>query len=214
MSLHIKHINIKRFNEWAHQYDKSVLQHLVFRASHNMFLNHIIPYFNDKNDIKLLDVGCGTGKFIFGLSDCLKGKHAEIHGVDLSFDMIRMAKAKLNHSRIKFKVGDVEELPYGDNTFDVITCSNSFHHYPDKKKAIKEMHRVLKHEGRLMIIDGCRDVPLGNAIFKVVEIIEKHAYHMLAHEFRDIFSQTGFHQINQERFNLIPLLLTTATAKK
>lgn len=212
MSLHIKHINKKRFSEWAHQYDESILQHLVFRNSHNMFLNEIAPYYNREGDIKILDVGCGTGEFISALSKNLS--HAEVHGMDISFDMIRIAKSKLQNGKIKYKVGDVEHLPYNNNTFDVVTCSHSFHHYPDKKKAVSEMHRVLKPDGRLMVIDGCRDVALGKMIFNIIGKIEKHVYHMFAHELKELFSQTGFHQIDQKRFNLIPLLLTTGTARK
>ena len=177
-----------------------------------MFLKNILPFYKHKHNIKILDVGCGTGEFIFGLSEHLKD--AEIHGMDLSIDMAKKAKAKLKEHKIKVKVGDVEELPYHVNTFDVVTCSHSFHHYPDKKKAVGEMHRVLKNGGHLLIIDGSRDVLFGNAIFRVVELVEKHVYHMLAHEVRDIFSQSGFDEITQKRFNAVPLLLTKGTAKK
>jgi len=213
MTLHIKRLNIKRFNRWAHVYDRSILQHLVFRTSHDRFLENILPLYRHKHDIKILDVGCGTGEFAFGLSDHMK--NADIHGVDISFDMAKIAKSKLKDHKVRFKVGDVEDLPYPDNTFNIITCSNSFHHYPNKKRALKEMHRVLKQDGHLMIVDGCRDVPWGLLIFKVVEIFEKHAYHIYGPELRDLLNEAGFHQIGQKRFNPIaPLLFTMGSALK
>lgn len=212
MSLHIKNRAKAYFNEWSHRYDRSILQHLVFRSSHKMFLDRIVPCYKHKHAIRVLDVGCGTGEFISGLARHLEG--AEIHGMDLSCDMIRIAKAKFNLRHIKFKVGDVEHLPYADDVFDIITCSHSFHHYPDKKKALTEIYRVLKREGRLMIIDGCRDVPHGNIIFKIVQKIERDVYHMLARELRHLLDEIGFHKINQRRFNFIPLLFTNCTARK
>lgn len=213
MTLHIKHLNKLRFDKWAHNYDKDILQHLVFRASHNMFLKNILPYYKHKHDMKILDVGCGTGEFIFGLAKHLDG--AQIHGVDLAYDMIKIAKSKSRDPRkLKFKVGDVEHLPYNDNSFNVITCSHSFHHYPDKKKAVQEMHRVLKQDGHLMIVDGCRDVLLGNVIFKVVEFVEKHVDHLLAHQIREIFHEAGFDKVEQKRFNFVPLLFTMGNARK
>ena len=212
MSVAIKHTTKEYFNDWAHSYDKSILQHLVFRASHKMFSNRITNIHNEKNDIKILDVGCGTGEFISNLGP--QFKEAEFYGVDLSSDMIKIAKSKLERNGVSLKVGDVENLPYEDNSFDIITCSHSFHHYPNKDKAAREMHRVLKKGGRVMIVDGCRDVPFGRVIFDIVTLLEKHVYHLFAHEFENIFSEAGFHEIDQKRFNFVPLLLTSGVAKK
>ena len=57
--------------------------------------------------------------------------------------------------------GDSERLPFATGTFDVVTCANSFHHYPHQDRAVAEMHRVLQPGGRLMLIDGYRDAPWG-----------------------------------------------------
>ena len=124
------------------------------------------------------------------------------------------ANSKKNGHNIEFRIGDVEQLPYEDDTFDVITCSHSFHHYPNKDKAMSEMYRVLKPDGRLMIIDGCRDVLIGRIVFDIVGKLEKHVYHLLGHEFRDIYRRNGFNNIAQKRFNFVPLLLTMGTAIK
>jgi len=211
MSQLIKEKHEVRFDKWSKKYDKSILQRVVFNLSHDMFFSEMIPFL--KKDAKILDVGCGTGKLAFRLSNITKG--VEIHGVDLSKDMIKKAKAKLGGEPIEFKVGDVENLPYETNTFDIITCSHSFHHYPNQKKAISEMHRVLKDDGKLMIIDGSRDKLLGKVIFGVVEIVEGNVYHIFEEELRDMLMTIGFNKVEQKQFNPIaPLLFTLGHVKK
>ncbi len=199
-----------RFNNWSRVYDKSILQWIVFNTSHNTFFREISFM---KKDLKVLDVGCGTGKFALKLHSW--NRDLKVHGVDLSEDMIKKAKAKLSDEPIEFKIGDVEELPYESHTFDIITCTNSFHQYPNQKKAISEMHRVLNKDGKLMIIDGCRDTLLGRFVFGIVEIVEKQVRHIFQRELKDMLQSEGFENISQKRFNPIaPLLFTSGHAKK
>ncbi|NQT06948.1 MAG: class I SAM-dependent methyltransferase [Candidatus Omnitrophica bacterium] len=207
----VKRVAKRYFDIWAQSYDESILQHLIFRSSHHMLFKEITGS-GRSSKFRVLDAGCGTGELSFKLSNYLG--RAEVHGVDLSRTMIEKAKDKLDGHNIKFKVGDVEHLPYKDNAFDVITCSHSFHHYPNKEKAISEMYRVLRPDGRLMIIDGCRDVFLGKIIFEIVERIERHVYHLFGHEFRELFKRSGFKNVVQKKFNFVPLLLTIGTAIK
>lgn len=95
-----------------------------------------------------LDVACGTGLSTFTLQDYMGGK---VHGVDLSPDMVKKAKenAEKLGMYIKFRQGDVESLPYEDNTFNILISNMSFQFFPDKLKALKEMGRVLAPGGRM-----------------------------------------------------------------
>lgn len=214
-----KDIAKKYFDKWAHTYDRSILQHVIFKTSHRMLFKEIAVHNfinkikgDNRQKLKILDVGCGTGELAHRIISHFR--KTEVHGIDISKTMIEKAKAKRKSSNIKFKTGDVENLPYKDKSFDIITCSHSFHHYPDKNKALQEMHRVLRPNGRLMIIDGCRDVFFGRIIFNIVEKIEKHVYHLFDKEFRFLFKKTGFNNIVQKRFNFVPLLMTIGTAIK
>ncbi|NQT06940.1 MAG: methyltransferase domain-containing protein [Candidatus Omnitrophica bacterium] len=211
MSVEIKKRHEERFDRWSKVYDRSVLQMLIFNTSHNMFFKEMAPYIKD--GMKVLDIGCGTGKFAYRL--CNINKDARIHGIDISGDMIKKAEAKRRDENIEFKVGDVENLPYDSHTFDVITCSNSFHHYPNQKRAVAEMHRVLKEDGKLMIVDGCRDRLLGKVIFGIVEIVEGDVYHIFENELRNMLMSVGFDKVKQRKFNpMAPLLFTMGHATK
>ena len=98
----------------------------------------------------LLDVGCGTGPMI----ELLSGKYPEKHytGLDLTPRMIDVAKAK-GIPNTSFLVGDSENLPFADESFDAVICANSFHHYPNPQRFFDGTRRVLKHGGRMILRD-------------------------------------------------------------
>jgi ubiquinone/menaquinone biosynthesis C-methylase UbiE len=98
----------------------------------------------------LLDCGCGTAPMISLLYDKYPEKHYT--GIDLTPQMIEVAKAK-NIPGAEFIVGDCENLPFEENTFDAIICSQSFHHYPNVQDFFNSVYRVLKPGGRLVLRD-------------------------------------------------------------
>lgn len=92
-----------------------------------------------------MDLGCGTGVYLNPIS--LVGE--EIYGCDLSSIMLNHAKKK--HTKVKFTLAAAENLPYPQNYFDVVFCFNSFYHFHNQRKALKEISRVLKKDGRAYI---------------------------------------------------------------
>jgi len=98
----------------------------------------------------LLDCGCGTAPMI----SLLHAKYPDKHytGIDLTPKMIEMAKAK-NIPGAVFVVGDCENLPFGNDSFDAIICCQSFHHYPNVQDFFNSAYRVLKPGGRLILRD-------------------------------------------------------------
>lgn len=97
----------------------------------------------------ILDIGCGTGE-ILSLISTRKG--VTISGIDLSPEMTRIAKGKLGEGA-DIRLGDSEELPWGENSFDVVMCIEVFHHCPHPKEVLREMYRVLKQNGFLIMAD-------------------------------------------------------------
>ena len=98
----------------------------------------------------VLDVGCGTGAVI----ELLHGEHPDVRctGLDLTPAMIEVATAK-GLSGCEFVVGDAEDLPFPDASFDVVLSSNSFHHYPNPTAFLAGAFRVLRPGGRLILRD-------------------------------------------------------------
>ena len=96
-----------------------------------------------------LDVGCGIGTF---LSMVLNKFDVKVSGIDISPGMIEKSKELLD-GRADLKIGDSEHLPWSDKSFDIVTCNASFHHYPNPELVLKEMRRVLRQDGIVIIAD-------------------------------------------------------------
>ena len=215
MELHTRKTQaLKRFEEWSGRYDRSILNLIIFQLSHNMILKKVLRKAGaNRSTFRVLDIGCGTGTF---LASCLAtGLDIEATGLDLSFSMIHKAKSKADNigagkATISFMVGDAEQLPFESGHFDMVACSNSFHHYPDQLQAVREMRRVLKDDGELIIIDGYRDDPLGYLIYEVLTVaIEKDIGYCSRRRFMELLKEAGFKKVTYQTRGLFPPLLAT-----
>lgn len=196
----------KRFNKWSNKYDNCILQSIVFWETHNIMIRKLIPYL--KRDIKILDVACGTGNFLLRLQSVTR-YNAKLYGMDISEGMIFQANKK--NSAINWKVGNVRELPYLENTFDIITCSHAFHHFRGFQcKFLEEARRILRKGGKIYIADSSIDNLWGKILFgKIINKIEKNVNHVNKIVMRRLLEEIGFKVIQQIQYNkLAPTLLT------
>ncbi len=127
---------------------------------------------------RALDIGTGTGQFAFYLAE----QGFEVDGVDISEKMIVWAREKALQANLKidFKTGDAEHLDFEDNTFDVVVSRNLLWTLPDPARAIREWHRVLKPDGRIIVSDGFWQ----NQTWK-------HLSMLLVKVFKGVFSKAG-----------------------
>ncbi len=95
----------------------------------------------------VLEVGCGTGFTTLGIAK--KVGEERIFGVDLSLEQINKAKRKLGAN---FILGDAENLPFKDKTFDSAISAGSIEYWPNPLKGISEMVRVTKSGGKVVIL--------------------------------------------------------------
>ncbi len=208
------HQALNEFDRWAESYDRSILQTLLFRPSYRAMLAEVSRWRAESGArcAEVLDVGTGTGTFIQMLIESNQAGRAV--GVDFSPNMCAVAHdkaARLGYGhRAEFVNADSENMPFEEASFDIVTCANSFHHYPNQAAAVREMFRVLRPGGRLVLVDGFRDVLVGRLIFDVgVAAIEKNVHHASGKQFRRLFKEAGFADIRQFKFNFLPPLLAT-----
>lgn len=142
----------------------------------------------------VLDVGCGTGPVI----ELLAKKYPEKHfvGLDITPAMIEVARSK-GLSNVEFLVGDAENLPFGDESFDAVLCSNSFHHYPNPGAFLREAHRVLRPGGKLIL----RDYTSNDVVVWLMNTFEMPLARLAGHgdvrilkmkEYRELVEAVGF----------------------
>lgn len=199
----------EEFARWSESYDRSILQWLLFGPSHRAILRRIGDRFGDR-PLKVLDVGCGTGVFAGRIREAFP--KATVWGMDLVAGMLNQGSDRWRHhaGHVQPVQGDSEQLPFATGSFDVVTCANSFHHYPHQDRAVAEMHRVLKPGGRLFLIDGYRDAPWGWFIYDVcVATVEGEVHHASRKRFGELFAAAGFQETSHAvHRGAAPFLLT------
>lgn len=107
-------------------------------------------------DGAVLDVGTGPGQLLAAIARARPDVRAS--GVDLSADMVAVAERTVAPfgDRVGVRVGDVADLPYDDDTFDLVVTSFSMHHWADVPAAVPELARVLRPGGRVYVYDFAR----------------------------------------------------------
>ena len=162
-----------------------------------------------KEGDKVLDLGYGAGNDCF-VARAIVGDSGKVIGVDMTDLMIEKAREnaeKLNFNNVEFRKGDIENLPIGGNSIDVVISNCVLNLVPDKQKAFAETYRVLKQGGHFSVSDV---VLKGNLPEKLKNDAEMYAGCVSGaiqlDEYLNIIKQTGFVNIvvQKEKPILLP----------
>jgi ubiquinone/menaquinone biosynthesis C-methylase UbiE len=120
----------------------------------------IESFLGEVKDKKILDLGCGIGRDSISLA--LKGAH--VIGVDISAKSIKVAKMFADYmglsEKIDFKICNAENMGFSDEYFDIIFGRAILHHLPRVEKTLRECHRVLRNDGKIVFIEPLKFNPL------------------------------------------------------
>lgn len=162
---------------------------------------------------RVLDLGCGTGAFLSVLA--LSNPGASLGGVDPSPQMLAVARKRLGRSA-NLTQGWAEAIPFADESFDLIVCCSVFHYIRNPSVALKEMTRVLRPLGTLVITDWCDDYLVCRICDLFLRTFNRAHFRMYRErECHALLEASGLAVIDIERYKISWLWgLMTATAQK
>lgn len=157
-------------------------------------LIHLTSFVSSES-VKILDIGCGTGILTRQLKQAMP--NANIQGCDINADMI--AKAKQSSIDIHYFENVAEELPFGDDHFNLITVAQAVHWF-DRPKFYPEVLRVLKKGGTLALIENNRSWHTDEFFAKYEDLLEAHSPDYSRH-YRDTdyvaeMTKSGFRNVS------------------
>ncbi len=160
------------------------------------FVGEICRQVKDRRP-RILDVGCGTGANLLMLSE-----YGDAEGVDVSEDALAFCRERgLN----KVKLGAAEELPYEDGTFDLVTAFDVVEHIDDDLAGLREMRRVLRPGGRVLLF-----VPTFMFLWGLQDDVSNHRRRYRLPELQRVLEQAGFEIERTTYANItffVPILL-------
>lgn len=143
-----------RYEVWenlAHKYNKLWVQKYSLGPTRREVKNIVLPLIENNKNIKILDIGCGTGQLIKEISE--KYKDINYLGIDVAQNMIAEAEKENKCKNVLFKVCPIEEFQTPEK-FDVIICTHAFPYFPEKEKMLKKISSLCSENGKVIIANS------------------------------------------------------------
>jgi ubiquinone/menaquinone biosynthesis C-methylase UbiE len=185
-------LNEAKWDKWADTLDGKSWRNNYLRNAQRQVISRL----EAKEDIRFLDIGCGTGWAVGQVAKLVDGQ-GQFYGVDLSTKMVEKAQENFSDmNNFHFLQANAESIPLDADSFDRIICTNSFHHYLHPDLALREMHRLLKIGGKLFILDPTADTWVIKIADKIIKLFEpEHVKLYSTQEFQQMFQIAGLKHI-------------------
>lgn len=188
--------NVRLFTLWSKAYDHGPIKWWL--AGIQKKVCRIIEENSKKSNVKLLDIGCGTGELLLMLAN--KKRYQKLCGADLTGAMLKIARKKLKgYKNVSFAKAPADNLPFKNQMFDIAATTEAFHHFPKPEKSLEEIRRVLKKKGRLVLAD----IYFGRIISDIFCMLEPGCVKVYSQkEIKQLLETAGFKVISQRRMGL------------
>ena len=175
---------LKEYTVLAPTYDQRWSAYLD--ASLRMTLEKIADLPADR----VLDVACGTGQLLEALSE--RSDSSELVGIDKVPAMLSVARRRLGERALLLEC-DAAQLPFDDANFQLVTCTNALHYFPNVDATLQEIRRVISPNGNLVITDWCRNYTWMRMLNRILPWTQyAHAHTFSSNELEQSLSQAGF----------------------
>lgn len=120
----------------------------------------VLKQYITNDQTRVLELGCGTGIFL----EHFQNTAIDLHGLDYTFGMLQVAKSTLKTQNIQLLQGDAQNLPYSNQSFDIVYSLKVLAHLPQLEQALSEVQRILRPQG-----------------FAILEFYNRHSLRHLSH---------------------------------
>jgi|LakMenEpi03Aug12_release.lakeMendotaPanAssembly.Ray.scaffolds.fasta_scaffold441278_2 SAM-dependent methyltransferase len=140
--------SLKSYDEWHASmeidYDADTPWHIFFRDNESSM---------DFTNTRILEIGCGRGGFANYFLSKYSNTISSYNAVDYSTEAVRKGREYIGnrYTNVTIETGDIQNIHFGDNTFDFVFSFETIEHVPSPDKAVSELNRVLKKTGKLVL---------------------------------------------------------------
>jgi ubiquinone/menaquinone biosynthesis C-methylase UbiE len=183
---------MKHSEEIVDQFTRQAAQFAVSPTARSEdILERIVRAARPRPSDTALDVACGPGLLVCGLARRVRNAT----GIDLTPAMLEQARktqAAQGLTNVSWDQGDVSAMPYEDGRFDIVTCRFAFHHFPAPLPILREMRRVCRPGGRVVVADSA-PVAGKDAAFNAMERLRdpSHTRALPEEEMAALFTEGG-----------------------
>lgn len=156
------------FSSIAPKYD--LLNHVLSMNIDRLWWNRTAQAFQpilSRPNAQVLDLCCGTGDMTFALHRRMRGASDRLVGADFSHAMLVRAAKKTGERHIRWVEADALNLPFADGQFDLVTTAFGFRNLANYDRGLAEIHRVLKADGEIGILDFGEPKGVIGALYRV-----------------------------------------------
>jgi ubiquinone/menaquinone biosynthesis C-methylase UbiE len=183
------------FDSLAPTYDRR------WRSYIDMSLAKVLSALSLEDDERILDVACGTGELERQLFARWPG--LRISAVDLCPRMLTQAREKHIAGDVTWIEGEASNLPVPSSQFHVVICANSFHYFRKPLECLREFHRCLIPNGKLVLVDWCDDYLMCKLCSIWLKLTDPAFFHIYKlGDCRDLIQEAGLDVIHSERFKV------------
>jgi len=183
-------------------YDSGIKNNIFQRYWHKKRFEALEAFLNNTSG-NILDLGCHGGTLTNFVSTC--AQNSKVYGLDISEKAIAYAQSK--HPHIKFAVRDLDKgIPFEKEMFDAVTCLDILEHVFNPRSLVKEIKRVLKTSGSVIV-----EIPNETLLFKSIWFVwtrlrgkvwkDAHIHAFSIKDLEDLFEKNGFEKTGERKIH-------------
>ena len=144
-------MNYEVWEKLAHKYNNLWVQKYSLGPTRREVKKIVLPLLEKNKELKILDIGCGTGQLIKEISEHYN--KVNYLGIDVAENMIEVAKKNNKGKNVKFKTSSIESFENNEK-YDIIICTHAFPYFPNKQEMIKKMAGLCNKKGQVIIVNS------------------------------------------------------------